>query len=326
MKQNICVIGEGAWGTAVATVLAANGHTVTLWCHDKDVAADIERFHTNNRYLPHIALQNTIRTTTDLRGVISSTQYIFLSTPVAYLRAVLKNAQAVCSSEQTWVMLNKGIERDTNMVPSQIVADVLVADVKKVIVSGPSFARDVANQQTTGMMVAAHDKTQAQAVQKLIENSFIKTFYSPDVLGVQYAAALKNVLALGMGILHGLGTSENTKAFFLTAGLHEIAQVVKAAGGLQETVYGLSGVGDLVLTATGTQSRNAAFGYRVGKGESLAAIATPGTILPEGVNTVASINHLAQKYALELPLCHAVYQVVVNGEQAASITEALMGL
>ena len=324
MKQNICVMGEGAWGTAIATLLAHNGYRVALWCHDKTVVDSIKTTHNNKRYLDGVSIAEHIHPTSDMHEALADVSVVFLATPVTFLRTVLEDAKISYRPHQTWIMLSKGIEHNTFMFPTQIVDDVFSARVTSVVLSGPSFARDLANQQATGVVLAAAEPADAQRVQAIVESSYLKTWYSADVVGVQAAAALKNVIALGIGMLEGSGAANNTKALFLTCGLQEMAQLIEACGGHKTTVYGLSGVGDLVLTSFGMQSRNFMLGRRIGAGETLAAIALEGGIVPEGVNTVGSLHHVAHKYQLMLPALQAVYRVLFEQESAAAIQEVLM--
>lgn len=324
MKERVCVIGEGAWGTAVATLLAENGFAVVLWCHDEAVAQQINHDHINNRYLPDILLDPTIQATTDLKEAICDVRWVFEAIPVKYLRSVLEKTVSCFSREQIWVILSKGIEKDSLLLPSQIIDDVFGYKTKKAVFAGPSFAYDLARKQPTAVTVAATDCAVGLELQKMIANSYFRPYVSLDLLGVQVGGAIKNVLALGVGLLDGAGFGDNAQAFILTRGLHEMVQLSQALGGKEKTMYGLSGVGDLVLTAMGKLSKNLAVGKRLGKGDSLETILQETGYIPEGINTVQSINQLIIKKNLELPICQGIYQVIFEGRPISAMLTDLM--
>lgn len=320
--MRVTVLGDGAWGTAIAKLLAQNGHEVLLWCNDAEVALTIQDHHINERYLPGIQLPSTIIPTLDLSQALKN-QFVFEAIPVKFMRSVLNKAKPYAQPGQTWVVLSKGIETDTLLLPSQIAQDVLGENVPTIIISGPSFAHDLIKQQLTAVAIAGSSVETVAPVANLLENNFFKTKFCPDIIGVQVGGALKNIIALGMGMLDGAGYKDNPQAFFLTQGLQEIAQVAQALGGNNETIYGLSGLGDLVLTATGKQSKNRALGRRLGQGESLSSLCGNGA-LPEGCNTLQSVRQLALKYELELPLCSGIYDVVFDGKPLDDVMKRLI--
>ncbi len=312
--MNITVIGEGAWGTAVSTLLAQNGHTVFLWCHDEKVKESIEKKGVNERYLPGIKLSNAIAPVLDLNEAISQSSWIFESTPITYLRSVLLTIDPQVCGKKPWVVLSKGIENSTLMLPGQMIDSVLEVEVPKVVFFGPSFAHDLAQKHITAVTLASNDEKLATSLQSLLTNDYFKSTLSSDPLGVQLCGALKNVIALFIGILSGAGYGDNTKAFVLTTGLYEMAGIVTACGGQSETVYGLAGVGDLILTSLSNQSRNVKVGHMLGQGKSLDSILQETGMIPEGVNTLTSIHELIQKKNLNLPLFEGIYRVVFGNE------------
>jgi glycerol-3-phosphate dehydrogenase (NAD(P)+) len=323
--KHISVLGGGAWGTALATVLAHNGHTVRLWCYEAEAADTITTQHINQRYLHDISLSTSITATTDMHQVISGTQWIFQAVPVAHMRTVMQQAKQYCTPNQKWVVLSKGVEQSSLLLPGSIIDDVLGYEAKKVVVSGPSFARELAVRQLTGVTVACADQALAHEVQTLLANNYLYCDMSRDPHGVQACGAFKNVIALGLGMLHGAGCADNTRAFMLTRGLQELALLVQALGGMQETVYGLAGVGDVVLTSLGNLSKNRAVGERLGKGETLQEITTSlHGQLPEGINTVKSVYQLQHNYDLKLPVFSGIYQVIFEGEPVADMMAELM--
>lgn len=322
--KTVCIIGEGAWGTAVATVLVHNGYRVNLWCHDAAAAENITATRINQRYLPGVVLNERIVPMTDLSQALCGVQWVFEAIPVKYLRAVLKRAQSCFNPHQIWVILSKGIEQDTLLLPTQIINDVAQQTVQQIIFAGPSFAREVAQREVTAVTIAASNLEIAGQLQRMINNEYFSTILSADVMGTQVAGAVKNVIALGSGILKGAGCGDNTQAFLITRGLQEMAQLAQILGGAQDTIYGLAGVGDLVLTAMGKSSRNLEVGIRLGKGESLESILQFTGYTPEGINTVQSIHQLMHRKNSVLPVCESIYQVVFNGAPQETIHTALL--
>lgn len=323
MKQ-VCVLGEGAWGTAVATLLAHNGHTVKLWCYEENNAQTIARTRINERYLPGHILSERITATTSLNDALCGSEWVFEAIPVQYLRSVMQKAVPCFNDEQIWVVLSKGIEQDTLLLPTQIIDDVSGKNYKKAVFAGPSFAADLANKQVTAVSVAATDCDVAHALQALLANDYFKPFFNTDLIGVQVGGAVKNVITLGVGMLEGAGYTDNTKAFLVTRGLQEMSEIVKVFGGKPETLYGLSGIGDLMLTALGALSRNLAVGKRLGQGDSLQAILDELGHIPEGINTVKTIHQLMVIKKLQLPICNAIYEIICAGKKIDHLIAALM--
>jgi glycerol-3-phosphate dehydrogenase (NAD(P)+) len=322
--KKVCVLGDGAWGTAVATLLAHNGYQVALWCHDPVNAQAIARTRVNERYLPGQILSERIIPTTSLEDAVCDTRWVFEAVPVQYLRSVILDAAPCFRPDQVWVVLSKGIEQDTLLLPTQIIDDVFGDTHKKAVFAGPSFAADLAHQQVTAVSVAAADCELVRELQAMLENNYFKPFFNTDLIGVQVGGAVKNVITLGVGMLEGAGYKDNTKAFLVTRGLDEMAQITKVLGGKPETLYGLSGVGDLMLTALGKLSRNLAVGKRLGRGDALQTILDELGHVPEGINTVQSIKQLAQKHHLQLPICNAVYEIIFAGKKIDHLIAALM--
>ncbi len=320
----IAIIGEGAWGTAVATLLVQNGHAVTIWCYHQEVVDQINTGHRNEKFLPGISLDPSIKATNDMKEALCDAQWVFEAIPVKFLRSVLQEAKACFDPEQVWVVLSKGIEQETLLFPTQIIDDVLGALVKKTIFAGPSFAADVAKKQITAVTVAAPDCDLGKELQQILANDYFRPYITTDMIGVQVGAALKNVITVGVGILDGAGYTDNAKAFLLTRGLHEMVQLATHLGGKQETVYGLSGVGDLVLTAMGSLSRNLDVGKRFGAGQQLEAILKETGYIPEGINTVQSVYQLMEKEKIDLPICRGIYEVIFTDTTLKQMLKSLM--
>lgn len=322
--KTVCILGEGAWGTAVATLLAHNGFKVRLWCYDAAVAQTIKEKQVNDRYLPGIQLSKHIEAITDLSQATCGVRWIFEAIPIKYLRSVLEKAKPCFVPEQVWVVLSKGIEQDSLLLPTQILDDVFKTTVQKAIFAGPSFADEVARKQITAVSVAATDCTLAHELQVMLANDYFRPYFSTDIIGVQIGAALKNVITLGVGILDGAGYGDNPKAFFITRGLKEMAHVSMLLGGKEETIYGLAGVGDLVLTSLGKLSRNLEVGRRLGNGEALDTIIQKTGYIPEGINTVIAVNQLMQKKGTMLPLCHGIYAIIQGKQKVQQLFEQLL--
>jgi len=326
--KKVCMLGSGAWGTAVSSLLADNGFEVNMWCYDPTVAKDIERDHCNKLYLPDVTLSKNINAFTDIGQAIQDVEWIFEAIPVKFLRSVLLQTKPYFSSEQKWVVLSKGIENETLLFPSQMLDDVFETDVKKVAVSGPSFAKDVAAKQLTAVDIASVDEDLATELQEILTNFYFRCFYTSDVRGIQLGGSLKNVLAMAFGMLEGAGYTDNTKSFMLTVGLNEVAKFAKFIKIEQETVYGLSGVGDLILTCTGGLSRNLMVGRLLGKGESLDEILRKTGAVPEGVNTVKSVYEVIQHFKLGSPTFkyahHALWGDRANMDMKKSIELPLL--
>ncbi len=323
MKQ-ICVLGDGAWGTAIGAMLASSGKRVTLWCNDAQVERSIKTNRVNERYLPGIPLSPSLVPTTNLDQALCDAHYVFEAIPVMYMRSVLERSKHCYNPDQVWVLLSKGIEQKTLMLPTQILHDVFGLGVHTAVLSGPSFARDLAAKQITAVTLATDGSPITARMQELLHVDYFRVYPCADLIGAQVGGAAKNVVALAIGIVEGLGCTDNTKAFLLSRGLHEMMQLAKVLGGSEHTLQGLSGLGDLVLTAMGKHSKNVAVGRRLGQGESLQTIQADTPTLPEGINTVQAIYQLMQKHGIQLPIFAATYDVIFNGARGAALLAALL--
>lgn len=310
--KKVTVLGDGAWGSAVATLLAHNGYDVTMWCYHEHIAQEINQSSTNSRYLPDIVLHDAIHATHDINQAILNSSIIFLAIPVAYIRLVLQSVQSVHNNNQLWVILSKSIEQETLLLPSQILQSLFGDSVNCAIVSGPSFAYELARKQLTAFVVAHKDASTAEQIKQILNCEYVTTEYSQDVHGVQLAGALKNVITIAVGIVEGAGFGDNFKSYLLTKGLQELSAIVTALGGQQETVYGLAGLGDVVLTALGKHSKNLTIGKKLGHGESLEQLKQEYSIFPEGINTIASVHELVTKHNINASLCVGLYEFVYN--------------
>ena len=309
MKNTVTILGAGAFGTSVATLLSNNGYKVVLWCYEPEVVKEIQEHKENKTYFPGVTLDANISATTDLQEALESSKWIFQAIPVKFLRSIFQKIKPYATSEHIFVSLSKGIENDTLLFPTQIMQDVLGKDTKVAVVAGPNFAQELAEKHQTAATVSADDKNIMQELGQILANDYFVVDYSQDLIGVQVGGAVKNVLALAVGMVNH---SMNTKAFILTKGLQEMGVLVKYFGGERETIYGLSGFGDLVLTATGSLSRNLTAGMLLGQGKTLEEVKDELHVLPEGCNTVSSLYQIIEKNNLDMPICKATYKKIVK--------------
>lgn len=323
MKQ-VSILGGGAFGTSFATLLANNGYNVKLWCYEPETAQAIEKDRCNEKFLPGIKLDERIVTVTDLQEALSGATWVFEATPVKFLRSVLQKSSPFFSEDQNWVLLSKGIENETLLLPGQILDDVFKTTVKKAVVGGPSFAMDIAKKQITGVTVASEDENIGRKLQTMLACDYFRPYFSRDFTGVQIGGALKNVLTLGIGMLEGAGFTDNTKAFLFTCGLREMATCARELGANQQTLYGFSGVGDLVLTSMGGLSRNLLVGKRLGEGQSIDQILQETGLIPEGINTVRSVHQLCENHKLDLPVFDGLYSVIFENKTVHDFLRDLM--
>lgn len=306
MKQQkkVVVLGEGAWGTALATVYARNGNQVALWCYHAEIAHEIMSAGTNKRYMPNFQLSESIFATTHLEEALNDAAFICEAIPVQYLRSVVELVRNQSKNTVPWIITSKGIEKESLLLPSQVVADVLGYTPQYAVCMGPSFARDLMHQKKTGLVIATEDHQLQRDVRALFENDFITLDTSVDTLGLQLCAAFKNVVAFFVGVSDGAGNGDNARALLVTRFFQKMVELVLAAGGNLETVHGLGGFGDLFLTASSTQSRNYAVGKLVGEGKSLDRVLAETGFTPEGINTAQSIVAYAEKFGVDLSQLH----------------------
>ena len=322
MSKSITVLGGGAFGTAFSTILLENGFPVTLWCHEAEVADEINQSKTNSRYLEGVHLPEEIKSTCDLKEAPSS-EWVFVAIPVKFLRAVLEEAKPHITENHKFVILSKGIEQKTLMLPGDIIDDVLGYKASKLALGGPNFALEIVNKQYTATTIASDDKSLLLELKQIVSNFYFKPYLSDDLIGVQVCSALKNVLALAVGIARGAGFKDNTKAILITLGLSEIGNIIEALGGNKETIYSFAGLGDTILTCTGSLGRNLKVGTMIGEGKSLDEIDKMG-ITAEGLNTVQSTYELIKKHNLDLPICLGTHDIIFSGFKIRDVMDKVM--
>ncbi len=312
MGSKITILGAGAFGTSIATLLSENGYNVSIWCYESELVDFINNDHENKLYFPGFRLNNNITATNSLKEALSGSQFIFEAIPVKFLKKILLDAKEFINKDQIFVALSKGIEKDSLLFSTQIINNLL--ENKVVVLSGPNFAKEIAEKKHTVSVIATKDKQIGINLKNILENDYFKIEVTDDVVGVQVGAALKNLISLLVGIAHGHDSGQNSIAFFITKGLQEIAQLSKIFGGNQETIYGLSGFGDLILSATGSLGRNLKIGKEIGKLKSNNKFDHEkffeNKILPESINTIQSTYQIIKSRKLDLPLCMGVYKLV----------------
>lgn len=317
------VMGAGAWGTAMAKVLADAGSDVWLWARSPSVADEINTAHSNDRYLPGIALPARIRATTDPAAALDGVTTVLLGVPSQTLRTNLQAWRPHVAADATLVSLAKGIELSTCMRMSQVIVAVTGFDSGQIaVLSGPNLADEIADEQPAATVVACQDSGRAVALQRALNTGYLRPYTNSDVVGTEIGGACKNVIALACGMAAGVGLGENTAAAIITRGLAEIMRLGIALGANITTLAGLAGVGDLVATCTSAHSRNRSFGQRLGRGDTLAEAEQAGHgHVAEGVTSCSAILALASSYDVEMPLTEAVYRVCHRG---MSVDEAIV--
>jgi len=318
------VLGDGSWGTAVATALAHNGHRVNLWCYNPHVAASIAERRCNDIYLPGVILDPLIRPYHDMNQALEGAEFVFQAIPMQFLRTTLAPHAASLPSHAVWVHLTKGIERGTGLFADQVVRELIGRDYLSSICGGPNFAQELAQKHITAATVAAGDCAIVDTVSQVMSSSYVKIYGSVDTIGVQVGGALKNVIALAVGMLDGAGYTENAKALVLTRGLKEMVMLAKALGGNERTLYGLSGMGDLVLTAMGGLSKNMRVGKAIGQGKTLTQVLQETGLIPEGVNTAYALGPIIEKKQISMPIVQTVLNVLNERSTCASILETIL--
>ena len=320
-------MGAGAWGTALAKVLADAGNGVTLWARRPELADEINNTHRNPEYLGDVELPKSIRATSDAGEALAGACTVLLAVPSQTLRANLTDWAGLLGDDVTLVSLAKGIELQTLMRMSQVVVQVTGADPSRVAaVTGPNLASEIAEEQPAATVVACADSGRAVTLQRALATKYFRPYTNADVIGAEVGGACKNVIALACGMAAGVGMGENSVAAIITRGLAEIMRLGIALGAKPATLAGLAGVGDLVATCMSPHSRNRTFGQRLGTGASLeAAKLAAGGHIAEGVTSCESVLALAGSYDVEMPLTDAVHRVCHKGLSVPEAVALLLG-
>ncbi|NCB91110.1 MAG: NAD(P)H-dependent glycerol-3-phosphate dehydrogenase [Clostridia bacterium] len=321
--KKIGVIGAGSWGTALAWLLANNGHEVSLCSMTGKNIEVFKEKRENLSKLPGVKLQKNVCITTDLPSSIEGKDVVVLAVPSPYTRETSHKISGYVSDGQCIVNVSKGIEEKTLMTMSQIIEQE-IPQAKVTVLSGPSHAEEVGKGLPTTCVIGAKEKETAEFLQEIFMSSVFRVYTSPDILGIELGAALKNVIALAAGVADGLGYGDNTKAALITRGITEISRLGIAMGAKAETFFGLSGIGDLIVTCASVHSRNRKAGYLMGKGYSMEEAMDEVKMVVEGVFSAKAALSLSEKFDVEMPIVAEVNEVLFGGKKPADAVNELM--
>ena len=317
------VIGAGAWGTALADMMAESGHTVSLWALEQDVVRSINEHHENSLFLPRVALTPSLKATHDQGEALEGAEFVIYATPSQHLRTVARAGSNHVAQSTVLAVASKGIEVDSLALMSDVISEE-VSGRPVVAISGPSFASEVAKRQPTAIVAASDNAEAASFAQKALSSPTFRVYTHNDLVGVELGGALKNVMAVATGIAEGMGLGNNSRAALITRGLAEMTRLGVAIGARASTFAGLAGIGDLVLTCTGALSRNRAVGFEIGEGKTLDEALQGKTTVAEGVATTRSAFALAQRESVDMPIVSTVYRILFDGHSAKRAIPELM--
>ena len=330
--ENIGVIGAGSWGTALTKPIGDLGQTASLWAHRKEHFEELKATRQNKTYLPGFTIADTVTPVSDLREAVAGHTIIMMVVPSHVFREVFIGLEPFLENDAYVVSASKGIENDSLLTMTQVMEDVLSSsadsgekNIKTGVLSGPSFAKEVAAGFPTAVTVASRDMEAAAHIQRALSTPLFRVYASTDVIGLELGGALKNIIAIGAGICDGLGYGTNTRAALITRGLAEISRLGISMGADPLTFSGLGGLGDLVLTCTGDLSRNRMVGLKLGQGKKLSAILSEMNMVAEGVKTTRSAWNLARKVGVEMPILDQVYQVLYQDKPCRDAVRDLLG-
>jgi glycerol-3-phosphate dehydrogenase (NAD(P)+) len=315
MKAPIAIVGAGGWGTALAITMARDERDVRLWAYEPYLVETLIATRENPLYLPGVRVPETVRISNSMQDVLSGTRVVVIAVPSHVYRQVLSQILPLIDTDVVFVSATKGIEIDTLMRMSEVIADVTRERFtpRVGVISGPTFALEVAQGEPTALVVASPDEKLRLFIQKELSAPRFRLYTNADLIGVEIAAAVKNIIAIAAGVVEGLGLGSNATAALITRGLVEITRLAVACGGKRETLSGLAGLGDLVLTAYGSLSRNRRVGIALGQGKHIDEVLSRMRMVAEGVKTAKSTVALARKYNVEMPITQKMYSVLYEG-------------
>ena len=327
MSEEIGIIGAGSWGIALAYLLSKNGHKVVVWSRSESTVEKLRSYHGNEEKLPGVILDDTVEFTSDIEVAVKDKDLIVLVIPSAHMRETVKKMAPFVqpSDEHKQIIVNctKGIEESTLMVMSDVILDEIPGS-QVCVLSGPSHAEEVGKGLPTTIVVGAFDKETARYVQNVFMSNVFRVYISPDMLGIEIGAALKNVIALAAGMADGYGLGDNAKAALITRGIAEIGRLGMAMGGKFETFSGLSGIGDLIVTCASMHSRNRRAGILIGQGKSMQEAMDEVKMVVEGVYSAKAALELAKKYEVEMPIVETVNEILFEGKAPSDAINDLM--
>jgi glycerol-3-phosphate dehydrogenase (NAD(P)+) len=325
-RERIAVLGAGSWGTALAMVLADNGHEVRLWGHNPVQIDEINQQHTNKKYLPEITLPATIAGYSSLQEALNGIKIVILAVPTKAIREVIRKMSETKPEPLLIVHVSKGIEPDSLLRISEMIKEETPEEMLEsiIVLSGPSHAEEVSLRHPTTVTVSSENMEAAERIQDLFINNNFRVYTNPDIIGVEIGGALKNIIALAAGLSDGLGYGDNAKAALITRGLAEIARLGVKMGASPLTFSGLTGIGDLIVTCTSVHSRNWRAGNLLGKGQNLDEVLENMGMVVEGVRTTKAAYQLAEKYEVNMPITNALYNILFNGVNPKDAVDNLM--
>ncbi|HXU35011.1 MAG TPA: NAD(P)H-dependent glycerol-3-phosphate dehydrogenase [Blastocatellia bacterium] len=325
-SRRVAIIGAGSWGTALAMAAARNQHHVVLWAREPEVASAINQAHRNPLYLSDFVLEN-IRATTNIEEAVDAADFALLVVPSHAMREIISRLLPSLNNKVVLVSAAKGVENSTLMRMEEVVADVLRErfEPRYVALSGPSFAREVAEGDPTAIVAASRDREASELVQLSLSSNVFRVYTNTDVVGTELGGAVKNVVAIAAGVVRGLGFGTNAVAAIITRGLAEMTRLALAEGARVETMAGLAGLGDLVLTCTGELSRNRHVGVELGRGRRLEEILGGMREVAEGVKTTRSIFELGRRLGIEMPITASIHALLYEDKPALDAANELMG-
>ncbi|XDD46835.1 NAD(P)H-dependent glycerol-3-phosphate dehydrogenase [Leptospira sp. WS39.C2] len=325
--MKIGIIGAGSFGTALGSILADKGYDVTLWTRSEEQARSINQNHMNSKHMPDLVLPDKLKASTDLIQVVKDKEMIVSAPPSHALSGILKEIKDHIPHKVPIVSASKGIENESLRLVSEIFESELPGQFHSQLsyLSGPSFAKEMVKRVPTIVSIASKNEATAKRVQEIFSFTYFRTYWTPDVVGVEVGGALKNVIAIAAGVADGLGFGQNTRAALITRGLNEITRMGIKMGADPMTFLGPSGMGDLVLTCCGEASRNRTVGFRLGKGEKLKEILASMNEVAEGVKTTLSTKNLSDKLGVEMAITQEVYRMLYEDKDPKEVVKDLMG-
>ena len=323
----ITVFGMGSFGTALANVLAENGHTVLMWGKNEDSVKELNDHHQNKRYLKDVVLDSRIKATSDIKEAVNFTDIYLMALPTKAMREVTSEIDSLIDSKKTFIHVAKGIENDTFKRVSEMIEDSISEDHNGGIgvLSGPSHAEEVVIKQPTTVAASSKDEKVSKLIQDLFMNDYLRVYTNNDLVGVELGGALKNIIAVASGVVAGMGYGDNAKAALMTRGLAEISRLGEKLGADPMTFLGLGGIGDLIVTCTSTHSRNYTLGFKLGQGQTMDEALNEMNMVVEGIYTTNSVYHLAKQQNVDMPITNALYKVLFEDNPVKDSVKDLMG-
>lgn len=324
--MNISVLGAGGWGTALSILLNQNKHKVILWEYNHEYAATLREYRENFYFLPKIRIPKSVKITNDLQYAVEKSEGLLITTPTQYIRKSLSGLKNFNLKNKFVICASKGIEQKTNLLVTGIINDILKKNISRnlAVLSGPSHAEEVSVKIPTAVVCASENVNLSKKIQRIFSNDYFRVYSTTDVIGVEIGGALKNIIAIASGIADGAKFGDNTKAAIMTRGMNEIMRFGLKMGARMETFFGLSGIGDLIVTCSSRHSRNRYIGEQLGMGKNLKTVLSEMKMVAEGVMTTTAAYELANKIKIDLPIVEAVYQVIFKHKSPKKVTKLLM--